>query len=52
MGNVQSHFTFMRFQGAPDYYATLPIRKHLLILAVVLSFLLLCTPSRLMLHHA
>jgi ABC-2 type transport system permease protein len=45
MGNVQSHFTFMRFQGALDYYATLPIRKHILILAVVLSFLLLSLPS-------
>ena len=45
MGNVQSHFTFMRFQGALDYYATLPIRKPLLILAVVLSFLLLSAPS-------
>jgi ABC-2 type transport system permease protein len=45
MGNVQSHFAFMRFQGALDYYATLPIRKPLLILAVVLSFLLLSTPS-------
>jgi len=45
MGNVQSHFTFMRFQGALDYYATLPIRKHNLILAVVLSFLLLSLPS-------
>jgi ABC-2 type transport system permease protein len=45
MGNVQSHFTFMRFQGALDYYATLPIRKYLLILAVVLSFLLLSAPS-------
>jgi len=45
MGNVQSHFVFMRFQGALDYYATLPIRKHNLILAVVLSFLLLSAPS-------
>ena len=45
MDNVQSHFVFMRFQGALDYYATLPIRKHNLILAVVLSFLLLSAPS-------
>jgi ABC-2 type transport system permease protein len=43
--NVQNHFTFMRFEGALDYYATLPIRKHNLILAVVLSFLLLSLPS-------
>jgi ABC-2 type transport system permease protein len=45
MGNVQSHFTFMRFEGTLDYYATLPIRKPSLILAVVLSFLLLSLPS-------
>jgi ABC-2 type transport system permease protein len=45
MDNVQSHFVFMRFEGALDYYATLPIRKHNLILAVVLSFLLLSAPS-------
>jgi ABC-2 type transport system permease protein len=45
MDKVQSHFVFMRFEGALDYYATLPIRKHNLILAVVLSFLLLSAPS-------
>jgi ABC-2 type transport system permease protein len=45
MDNVQSHFTFLRFYGALDYFATLPIRKHNLILAVVLSFLLLSLPS-------
>jgi ABC-2 type transport system permease protein len=45
MGNVQSHFVFMRFYGALDFYATLPIRKHNLILAVVFSFLLLSVPS-------
>jgi len=45
MDNVQSHFVFMRFYGALDFYATLPIRKHNLILAVVLSFLLLSAPS-------
>jgi ABC-2 type transport system permease protein len=45
MGNVQSHFTFIRFEGTLDFYATLPIRKHNLIIAVVLSFLLLSLPS-------
>jgi ABC-2 type transport system permease protein len=45
MGNVQSHFVFMRFQGTLDYFATLPIRKCALVLAVVLSFLLLSLPS-------
>jgi ABC-2 type transport system permease protein len=45
MDNVQSHFAYMRFMGALDYFATLPVRKHILILAVVLSFLLLSLPS-------
>lgn len=45
MDNVQSHFVYMRFMGALDYFATLPIQKHILILAVVLSFLLLSLPS-------
>jgi len=45
MDNVQSHFVFMRFYGALDFYATLPIRKYNLILAIVLSFLLLSAPS-------
>lgn len=45
MGNVQSHFVYMRFMGVLDYFATLPIQKHTLILAIVLSFLLLSLPS-------
>jgi ABC-2 type transport system permease protein len=45
MGNVESHFTYMRFMGALEYFATLPIQKHVLILAVVLSFFLLSLPS-------
>lgn len=45
MGNVESHFCFMRFAGALDYFATLPIRRGLLVLAVVLAFLLLSLPS-------
>ncbi len=45
MGNVQSHFSFMRFAGSLDYFATLPIRRSLLVVAVVLSFLLLSLPS-------
>ena len=45
MDNVQSHFSFMRLNGSLDYFATLPIRRFALILAVMLSFLLLSLPS-------
>jgi len=45
MGNVESRFCFMRFGGGLDYYASLPVRRYALILAVVLSFLLLSIPS-------
>jgi ABC-2 type transport system permease protein len=45
MNNVQGHFTFMRVHGTLDYFATLPIQKPLLILAVVVGFLLLSLPS-------
>lgn len=45
MDNVQSHFSFIRFRGALDYFATLPIRRQALVLAVVLGFLLLSLPS-------
>jgi ABC-2 type transport system permease protein len=45
MDNVQSHFLFMRFNGSLDFFATLPIRRFALILAVMLSFLLLSLPS-------
>ena len=42
---VQSHFVFMRFRGTLDYFATLPIQKYALILAIVASFFLLSLPS-------
>jgi ABC-2 type transport system permease protein len=42
---VQSHFAFMRFQGTLDYFATLPIHRYALILAIVFAFLLLSLPS-------
>jgi len=45
LGSVESHVSFMRFAGALDYFGTLPIRRSLLILAVVLAFLLLSLPS-------
>jgi ABC-2 type transport system permease protein len=45
LGNVSSRFAYMRFSGALDYYATLPIRQSLLIIAVVLAFFVLSFPS-------
>jgi ABC-2 type transport system permease protein len=42
---VAGHFAFMRLNGSLNYFSTLPVRKHALILAVVLSFLLLSLPS-------
>lgn len=45
MDRVQSHFVFMRFMGGLDYFATLPIHRFSLILALVLAFLGLSLPS-------
>ncbi|MBD2034040.1 ABC transporter permease [Leptolyngbya sp. FACHB-321] len=45
LGNVSSRFAYMRFSGALDYYATLPIRRSLLIIAVVLAFFVLSLPA-------
>jgi ABC-2 type transport system permease protein len=45
MDNVQSHFMYMRVHGTLDYFATLPIQRYAVILAVVIGFLLLALPS-------
>lgn len=45
MGNVQSHFHFMKMMGGLDFFATLPISKYAFVLAVVAGFLLLSLPS-------
>lgn len=45
MTNIQNHFVFMRFQGVLDYFATLPIRKVSILLALVLAFFLISLPS-------
>src|SRR5579862_9112749 len=45
MDNIQSRFTFMRFTGTIDYFTTLPIKRYVLILAMVIAFLLLSLPS-------
>jgi ABC-2 type transport system permease protein len=45
MGAIQSHITFLRFRGGLDYFATLPIYRFSLILAMLLAFLLISMPS-------
>lgn len=45
LGNIQSHLVFMRFQGTLEYFATLPIHKHTLMLAVAIAFFLLSLPA-------
>lgn len=45
LDKIASRFSYMRFAGTLDYYATLPIRKLVLIMAIVLAFFLLSCPS-------
>lgn len=45
MDKVQSHFIYMRLMGTLDFFATLPIRKSALIIAVLGAFFLLSLPS-------
>lgn len=45
MGNVQSHIEWLRFQGGLDYFATLPIRRYVLVVAIAITFLLFALPS-------
>jgi ABC-2 type transport system permease protein len=45
LDNVSSRFAYMRFSGTLDYYATLPIQRSLLMVAVVLAFFVLSLPS-------
>ena len=42
---VAAHFGFIRFAGMLDYFATLPIQRANLLLAVVLAFLVLALPA-------
>jgi ABC-2 type transport system permease protein len=42
---VASHFAYMRITGALTYYAALPIRQGLLIVATALAFFLLSIPA-------
>ncbi|KAA3662510.1 MAG: ABC transporter permease [Chloroflexi bacterium] len=45
MEKVQSHFLFMRTMGTLNYFATLPIRKQALVLAVLSAFFFMTLPS-------
>ena len=45
MNRVTSNFAFMRANGALDYFASLPIHKHNLILATIFAFFLLSLPA-------
>jgi ABC-2 type transport system permease protein len=45
LNKVTSRFSYMRAVGNLDYYATLPIHRYLLVLAIVGSFLVLSLPA-------
>ena len=45
LNKLQSHFVFIRWTGALDYYASLPIQRYVLIVAMVAAFLLLSLPA-------
>jgi ABC-2 type transport system permease protein len=45
MGKVESHVTFMRSNGSLDYFASLPIRRSALVIAIGAAFLVLSLPS-------
>jgi len=45
LDKTASHFSYMRFMGSLDYYATLPVQKWVLVLAAVMAFLLLSLPA-------
>lgn len=45
MEKLVSRFMFMRVTGALDYFATLPVQRFALILAIVLAFLVLLLPG-------
>lgn len=45
VSKVASNFAFMRAMGTLHYFATLPVRRHALVLATVLAFSLLSLPS-------
>ncbi len=44
---LTSHFVYLRLEGMLNYFATLPIKKSALILAIILAFFLIALPSTL-----
>lgn len=45
LNNVAGNFAFMKAMGTLDFFATLPVHRHMLILATVIAFFLLSIPS-------
>lgn len=45
MSRMSSRFGFMRAVGTLDYYATLPVQRYLVVIAVLFSFFLLSLPA-------
>ncbi|MGB1254047.1 MAG: ABC transporter permease [Candidatus Promineifilaceae bacterium] len=43
--SVESRFVFLKLNGSLSFYATLPVQKLALVLAVILAFFLLSLPS-------
>lgn len=44
MRKIEGHLGYLRYSGALDYFATLPIRRSMFIVAMLLAFLLLGLP--------
>ncbi len=45
LSKVASNFAFMKAMGTLDYFAVLPIRRYMVVLASLLSFFVLSLPS-------
>lgn len=45
LNTVQNHFTHMKVVGTWDYFATLNVRRYILVIAALFSFLLLSLPA-------
>ena len=45
MNSVESRVEWLRFAGGLDFFATLPIQRYMLVLAMVASFLLFSLPA-------
>lgn len=48
LGKVSSNFAFMKAMGTLNYFATLPIRRYLLVLATLIAFFLMSLPALLL----